>query len=138
MSALDLYNRPSPDFEAKVAHSIALLQRIAASHQTLTQASSLGVEDTVVTHLIHLAGIEAVCAGVRDEGGVVVVAAHPEARITGVDVPAPTGEVTVALTRFDRTIVTMLYDSRIRNGAGKKDVEKLLPVVLADVKRRLR
>ena len=59
MSALDLYNRPSPDFEAKVAHSIALLQRIAASHQTLTQASSLGVEDTVVTHLIHLAGIEA-------------------------------------------------------------------------------
>lgn len=59
MSALDLYNRPSPDFEAKVAHSLALLQQVAADHKALTQASSLGVEDTVVTHLIHLAGIDA-------------------------------------------------------------------------------
>lgn len=59
MSALDLYNRPSPTFDAKVAHSIALLQRVAAERAALTQASSLGVEDMVVTHLIHLAGIEA-------------------------------------------------------------------------------
>ncbi len=59
MSALDLYNRPSPDFEAKVAQSVALLQRVATERKALTQASSLGVEDTVVTHLIHLAGIEA-------------------------------------------------------------------------------
>ncbi|QCB45441.1 phosphoadenylyl-sulfate reductase [Hydrogenophaga sp. PAMC20947] len=59
MSALDLYNRPSTDFEAKVAHSLALLQQVAAEHKALTQASSLGVEDTVVTHLIHLAGINA-------------------------------------------------------------------------------
>lgn len=59
MSALDLYNRPSPEFEAKVAQSVALLQRVATERKALTQASSLGVEDTVVTHLIHLAGIEA-------------------------------------------------------------------------------
>jgi phosphoadenosine phosphosulfate reductase len=58
MSALDLYNRPSADFDAKVAASIALLQRIGAEKSALTQASSLGVEDMVITHLIHMAGIE--------------------------------------------------------------------------------
>ena len=58
MSAIDLYNRPSPDFDAKVAASIALLQRAAVEKTSLTQASSLGVEDMVVTHLIHLAGIQ--------------------------------------------------------------------------------
>lgn len=57
MSALDLYNRPSADFDLKVANSIALLQRVAADCKALTQASSLGVEDMVVTHLIQLAGI---------------------------------------------------------------------------------
>lgn len=59
MSAIDLYNRPSPDHAAKVAHSIALLQRVAAEHPALTQASSLGAEDMAVTQLIHLAGIDA-------------------------------------------------------------------------------
>lgn len=59
MSALDLYNRPSNDYAAKVAASIALLQRVGAEKSALTQASSLGVEDMVVTHLIHLAGIDA-------------------------------------------------------------------------------
>jgi phosphoadenosine phosphosulfate reductase len=58
MSALDLYNRPSADFDAKVAASIALLQRAGAEKTALTQASSLGVEDMVVTHLIHMAGID--------------------------------------------------------------------------------
>ena len=57
MSAIELYNRPSATFDAKVTESIALLQRVAAMHQPLTQASSLGVEDMVVTHLLHLAGI---------------------------------------------------------------------------------
>jgi phosphoadenosine phosphosulfate reductase len=59
MSAIDLYNRPSPQHAAKVAHSVELLQRVGAQHSTLTQASSLGAEDMVVTHLIHLAGIDA-------------------------------------------------------------------------------
>ena len=57
MSAIDLYNKPSADFDAKVANSLALLQRAAAEYPILTQASSLGAEDIVVTHLIHLAGI---------------------------------------------------------------------------------
>ncbi|WP_439113278.1 phosphoadenylyl-sulfate reductase [Hydrogenophaga sp.] len=58
MSAIDLYNAPSPTFADKVAHSVALLQRAAGEYPTLTQASSLGAEDMVVTHLIHLAGIQ--------------------------------------------------------------------------------
>ena len=59
MSAIDLYNRPSRDHAAKVIHSVELLQRVGAQHNTLTQASSLGAEDMVVTHLIRLAGINA-------------------------------------------------------------------------------
>lgn len=59
MSAIALYNRPSQDFDAKVARSVALLQQVAREHTPLTQASSLGAEDVVVTHLIQLAGIPA-------------------------------------------------------------------------------
>ena len=58
MSAIDLYNAPSPTFADKVAHSVALLLRAAGEYPTLTQASSLGAEDMVVTHLIHMAGIQ--------------------------------------------------------------------------------
>ena len=58
MNALDLYNKPSPDFAAKVERSLALLREVSETHPLLTQASSLGAEDMVVTHLIHLAGIK--------------------------------------------------------------------------------
>jgi phosphoadenosine phosphosulfate reductase len=58
MSAIDLYKKPSADFDVKVANSIALLQRAAAQYPALTQASSLGAEDIVITHLIHLADIK--------------------------------------------------------------------------------
>ncbi|MDP3813016.1 MAG: phosphoadenylyl-sulfate reductase [Hydrogenophaga sp.] len=59
MKALDLYNKPSSDFAAKVERSIELLRETAVSHPRLTQASSLGAEDMVVTHLMKLAGIDA-------------------------------------------------------------------------------
>ena len=59
MNALSLYDKPSPDFAAKVSRAIALLRETAASHPKLTQASSLGAEDMVVTHLLHLADIDA-------------------------------------------------------------------------------
>ena len=39
-------------------------------------------------------------------------------------------------TRFDRTILNMLYDRRIKNGATINGVQKLLPAVLADAKHR--
>lgn len=41
-------------------------------------------------------------------------------------------------TRFDRIILNMLYDRRIRNGASITEVQKILPQVLADAKRRVR
>lgn len=59
MSAIDLYARPSAGFEARLAASIALLRDVARQHAPLTQASSLGVEDMVVTHLLGEAGIDA-------------------------------------------------------------------------------
>jgi phosphoadenosine phosphosulfate reductase len=59
MTAIDLYNRPSPDFASKVERSIELLRETAATHPRLTQASSLGAEDMVVTHLLHLSGVTA-------------------------------------------------------------------------------
>ena len=39
-------------------------------------------------------------------------------------------------TRYDRLILNMLYDKRIKNGANIKSVQKLLPSVLRDAKRR--
>jgi phosphoadenosine phosphosulfate reductase len=53
MGAIDLHARPSQDFEAKLAQTQALLIRAAAQYQPLTQASSLGAEDVVITHLIN-------------------------------------------------------------------------------------
>ena len=45
--------KASPDFAAKLAETQALLQRAAAEFTPLTQASSLGAEDVVITHLIN-------------------------------------------------------------------------------------
>jgi phosphoadenosine phosphosulfate reductase len=53
MNAIDLHARPSRDFEAKLAETQALLIRAAAEFSPLTQASSLGAEDVVITHLIN-------------------------------------------------------------------------------------
>ncbi|WP_439518875.1 phosphoadenylyl-sulfate reductase [Hydrogenophaga sp.] len=59
MNALSLYDKPSSDFAAKVSRAIALLREAAASHPKMTQASSLGAEDMVITHLLHLADVSA-------------------------------------------------------------------------------
>ena len=50
--------RPSADFDAKVAYSIGVLQEAARQYSPLTQASSLGAEDMVVTDLIRRSGID--------------------------------------------------------------------------------
>ena len=57
MTAISLYARPSADFAHKLAHSLALLTSSAANYSPLTQASSLGAEDMVVTHLLEEADI---------------------------------------------------------------------------------
>jgi phosphoadenosine phosphosulfate reductase len=52
MSAIDLYAQAEGGFEARLAHSLALLREAAAEHAgTLVQATSLGAEDMVVTDL---------------------------------------------------------------------------------------
>ncbi|WP_101049014.1 phosphoadenylyl-sulfate reductase [Macromonas nakdongensis] len=53
LPATQLNNKPSADHAAKLAETQALLQRAAAEFQPLTQASSLGAEDVVITHLIN-------------------------------------------------------------------------------------
>jgi phosphoadenosine phosphosulfate reductase len=51
--ATDLLAKVSPDFAAKLAETQALLQRAADEFAPVTQASSLGAEDVVITHLIN-------------------------------------------------------------------------------------
>jgi phosphoadenosine phosphosulfate reductase len=45
--------KASPQFAAKLAETQALLQRAATEFTPVTQASSLGAEDVVITHLIN-------------------------------------------------------------------------------------
>ena len=59
MNAISLYAKPSADFAQKLAASKALLQSAAAQYTPLTQASSLGAEDMVISHLIAETGIPA-------------------------------------------------------------------------------
>jgi len=51
--ATDLNAKASPDFAAKLAVTQALLRHAAAEFGPVTQASSLGAEDVVITHLIN-------------------------------------------------------------------------------------
>ena len=53
MGAIDLHARPSRDYEAKLAATRKLLLRAAADYTPLKQASSLGAEDVVITHLVN-------------------------------------------------------------------------------------
>ncbi|GAB3649910.1 phosphoadenylyl-sulfate reductase [Ramlibacter alkalitolerans] len=53
MSAIDLHARPSKDFEARLAETQRLLIQAASEFTPLKQASSLGAEDVVITHLIN-------------------------------------------------------------------------------------
>lgn len=65
MKATELNARPSADFEAKLIHTCALLQQAARDYAPVfpngpalvSQASSLGAEDMVVTHLINTLGL---------------------------------------------------------------------------------
>ena len=53
MSAIALYDRAGPHFDARVAHALAVLQSAVADHgSAIVQATSLGAEDMVLTDLI--------------------------------------------------------------------------------------
>jgi phosphoadenosine phosphosulfate reductase len=52
-SAIELYARHTPGFEARLAETVATLQHAAQDHAgTIVQATSLGAEDMVLTGLI--------------------------------------------------------------------------------------
>ena len=53
MSAIELNARESSNFTEKLVETQALLQRAAKEFSPVTQASSLGAEDVVITHLIN-------------------------------------------------------------------------------------
>jgi phosphoadenosine phosphosulfate reductase len=54
MSAISLHARASKDFAGKLAETQAVLSQAATEYSaTITQASSLGAEDMVVSHLIN-------------------------------------------------------------------------------------
>mgnify|MGYP003513073704 FL=1 len=53
MNSIELHARPSIDYETKLAHAIAVLTAAASDHVGRSvQATSLGAEDMVLTHLI--------------------------------------------------------------------------------------
>jgi phosphoadenosine phosphosulfate reductase len=50
---MDLYARPTPGYDGRVAHALAVLQSAATDHAgAIVQATSLGAEDMVITDLI--------------------------------------------------------------------------------------
>jgi phosphoadenosine phosphosulfate reductase len=59
-NAIERNARPSVDFDAKLAQTQALLVQAAKTYAApqITQASSLGAEDMVVSHLVHSLGLK--------------------------------------------------------------------------------
>ncbi|WP_180683897.1 phosphoadenylyl-sulfate reductase [Tepidicella baoligensis] len=70
--ATQLHAQPSATFDAKLAETEAMLRQAAAHFQPVTQASSLGAEDVVITHLIDALALD-IPVFVLDTG-----ALHPE------------------------------------------------------------
>jgi phosphoadenosine phosphosulfate reductase len=59
MNAIELHAKPSPDFQAKLQASLRLLQVAETEFSPITQASSLGAEDMVITHMLYELGMDA-------------------------------------------------------------------------------
>ncbi len=59
MNAIGLHARRSADFEDKLDQTRLLLRRAGDEFQPLAQASSLGAEDMVITHLLHALDVRA-------------------------------------------------------------------------------
>jgi len=57
MGAISLHARPSATFAQKLENSKALLRAAALQYLPMTQASSLGAEDMVISHLVAETGI---------------------------------------------------------------------------------
>lgn len=58
MSAIDLYARTTAGFDERLAHAVEVLRAAAEAHPgRIVQATSLGAEDMVITHLIAKHGL---------------------------------------------------------------------------------
>ena len=53
VSSISLHAKSSTNFAEKVSETLALLQQAVTEFSPVTQASSLGAEDVVITHLIN-------------------------------------------------------------------------------------
>ena len=102
-SAIALYGRASKNFADKLAHTQALLQDAAARYQPLVQASSLGAEDVVLSHLIAQLGLP-IPAFVLETGKL-----HPETLALLTEVQAKIGQ-TLTVFRPDAQALA-LYES---------------------------
>jgi len=91
-SAIELYARPSADFDVKLRETVVTLLKAAATNP-VAQASSLGAEDMVITHLINAhalpIGIFVLDTGALHEETVALIEqleqqqkAHPHAPLT--------------------------------------------------------
>ena len=96
--AIERNARASADFEAKLAQTKALLIQGANTYapQQITQASSLGAEDMVISHLIHGLGLE-IGIFVLDTGmlhGETLATVHLDGTVRTWELPArpPAGE----------------------------------------------
>lgn len=58
MGAIDLHARPSGTYQEKLAATRELLRRSVTEFAPLKQASSLGAEDVVITHLINALALD--------------------------------------------------------------------------------
>jgi phosphoadenosine phosphosulfate reductase len=58
MSAISLFAKPSAQFGSKFASTQALLRTACDLYSPITQASSLGAEDMVITHLLHTLNLD--------------------------------------------------------------------------------
>lgn len=107
MSAISLYAKPSANFAQKLDASKALLQSAAAQYAPLTQASSLGAEDMVVTHLMQEAGIDAsifvLDTGMLHAETVALIARIEERYPVKVDIYRPDAAATTAFVQANGT-----------------------------------
>lgn len=58
-SAVDRNAKPSENYEEKLIRSQTILTQMAREYPNITQASSLGAEDMVITHMLHRHSIPA-------------------------------------------------------------------------------
>ena len=107
MSAIELNARASADFEAKLAETIAVLKQAALDYAAnatggtprISQASSLGAEDVVVSHLINSLqldiGIFVLETGMLHAETLALLARMQASSRTPIDIYTPVNEAVV-------------------------------------------